>query len=99
MKSEWENSIILDSETSGSVDILKLSQFKDDGYTCLDFYTPNFYSLQGSFWYKFWRAIKLSFFILVGKEYCLHSISIENNDTLNNFKKFVSEMREIEDGN
>lgn len=97
MKTDYVNKMFLDTDIVGGVSVMEIEQFKSDGVVYINFLTPNFYSMQGSWFERFWKAVKLAFFILIGKEYALHTIGIEDNNKLQEFKKFVSQMGDVDD--
>jgi len=78
---------------------LHLSQFKDDGVSIIAFHIASFYSRQDTFFTNFKKGIKMFWHLFVmGREYQLYEILIESNKKLNEFKRFVSELEEIDEG-
>lgn len=78
--------------------ILKVEQFYSDGYSILSYYPMAFNERQDGFFKRLWRKISMAASILMGKEYRLFEIVIDNNEDLNRFKYFVSQMRDIKNG-
>lgn len=78
---------------------LDFSQWKDDGVAFISYNIPAFNAYQNGTWDNIKRRAKIIWNVLFGKEYRFYEIVIEDNEKLKEFKKFVSEMREIEDVN
>ena len=78
---------------------LVFSQWKNDGIAFISYNIPAFYAYQRNLWEVIKHRTKIIWSILGGKEYSLYEIVIEDNETLKRFKKFVSEMTEIEEVN
>jgi hypothetical protein len=77
---------------------LRFSQWKDDSMASISYVVPAWAASQGV--YGGWRnALKIIWNVIRGKEHYFYEITINDNETLNRFKKFVSEMTEIEDVN
>jgi hypothetical protein len=76
---------------------LVFSQWKDDGMAFISYHIPAFYAYQRNLWTTIKHRAKIIWNILRGKEFYLYEIVIEDNETLKRFKKFVSEMIDIED--
>lgn len=73
------------------------SQWKDDGVAFISYNIPAFVAYQNGTWDNIKRRVKIIWNILLGKEYRFYEIVIESNKILNDFKRFVSEMREIDE--
>jgi len=80
--------------------VLEISQWKDDGMAFISYYVRAFDSSQETAWDKFRERIKILWNVVVlGKKHYFYDVVIDDNKTLNELKKFVSEMREVENGN
>lgn len=76
---------------------LEFSQWKDDGISFISYKMPAYYSAQYGRWDRIKNGLKAFWnLVVLDKEYTLYEIVIEDNQKLKDFKKFVSEMREIE---
>ena len=76
---------------------LQFSQCKDDGVAFISYNIPAYFAYQFGTWYRIKRSSKIIWSILLGREYRFYEIVIEDNKRLKEFKKWVSEMKEIED--
>ena len=86
-----------DYECSCGCGELQFSQWKDDGVAFISYNIPAFFAYQHGTWDNIKRRAKIIWNVLLGKEYRFYEIVIEDNKTLNEFKKFVSEMRNIDE--
>ena len=75
---------------------LVFEQWKDDGVAFISYNIPAHYAYQNGTWNNIKRTAKLIWSVITGKEYRFYEIVIEDNKTLQDFKRFVSEMREID---
>jgi hypothetical protein len=71
---------------------LHFTQWKDDGVVFLSYVIPAFCAHNYAGFKNVWKII---WNILRGKEYCFYEIIIEDNKKLQEFKKFVADMRDI----
>jgi hypothetical protein len=95
LRQDYTNAEII--ECNCGCGMLKVEQFKDDGYTILSYYVQAFGVHQETAWDKFKSRVRMAWDILRGKEYRLYEIVIESDDDLNRLKAFVSQMRPIKD--
>ncbi len=84
-------------ECSCGCGVLEFSQWKDDGIAFISYNIPAFYAWQYGTWDRIKRSVKIIWNILLGREYVFYEIVIEDNKTLKEFKKWASEMREIDE--
>jgi hypothetical protein len=78
--------------------MFRVQQFMDDGFVVLGYYVNAFY-LQDNWLQKLWKRLIFAGAILLGFEYRLFDLTIDNNEDLNRFKAFVAQMRPIKDDN
>lgn len=78
---------------------LQFSQSKDDGVAFISYNIPAFFAYQHGTWDSIKRRAKIVWNVLMGKEFRFYEIVIEDNKTLDDFKRFVSEMRSIDEAN
>lgn len=97
MKNKGESISKFEFECSCGCGELEFTQWKDDGMAFITYNIPAFFAGQKGRWDRikngfviFWNLVFLD------REYSLYEIAIEDNEKLKEFKKFVSEMREIE---
>lgn len=77
--------------------VLEFSQWKDDGISFIQYLVPAFTSHQENGWDKMKRRLEIFWnLVVLGKEYSLYEIVIEDNEKLRKFKEFVSNMKEIQ---
>jgi hypothetical protein len=76
---------------------LQFSQFKDDGIALISYNIPAFDAYQNGTWEIIKRRAKIIWNVLLGKDYRFYEVLIEDNKTLNDFKRWVSEMKEIDE--
>lgn len=76
---------------------LQFTQWKDDGIVFISYNIPAFNAYQRGTWGNIASAIKIIWNVLLGREYRLYEIVIEDNETLRRFKEFVAGMKEIEE--
>ena len=76
---------------------LVFEQWKDDGIAFISYNIPAYYAYQQGFWDSVIRRAKIIWNILLGREYRFYEIVIEDNKTLLDFKRFVSEMVEVKE--
>ena len=77
---------------------LKFTQWKDDGISFISHVIHSFTAQQQGRFDRIKTAFKIFWNLAVlDKEYEMYEIVIDNNETLNRFKKFVSEMVEIKE--
>lgn len=73
-------------------------QWVDDGLAFISYSIGAFESMQLGRWDRIKTAFKIWWRLAVlDKEYELYDITIEDNETLEQFKKFVSGMRSIDE--
>lgn len=76
--------------------VLELSQWKDDGMSFISYYVRAFDSSQETVWDKFKERIKILWnVVILGKKHYFYDVVIDDNKTLDELKKFVSEMGKI----
>ena len=94
MKSKEKEEIISKFvyECSCGCSELQFSQWKDDGMSFISLVIP---ARQADGYTGFRNTLKIIWALLRGKEYCFYDIVIEDNDSLNKFKEFVGNMKEI----
>jgi hypothetical protein len=73
---------------------LRFEQWKDDGLAFISLMVP---AQHGGHYTSLKTTIKIIWNLIRGKQYCLYDIVIEDNDTLRRFKKFVADMKEIDE--
>jgi len=78
-------------ESASRVGELRIEQDKMDGWIAISYRLPAFYAMQ----YGFREWLRLLFDVLLGREHLLFDIQIENNETLEEFKRAVSELQEV----
>lgn len=61
----------------------------EDGYMTISTTTSGFMALQPGVWGTIKRRIKAAWFMLRGKEYCLHDVILDKNHW-NQFTKFIN---------
>ncbi len=77
---------------------LEFSQWKDDGISFIIYKIPAYTSAQQGRLDRIKNGLKAFWnLVVLDKEYTFYEIVIEDNKKLKEFKKFVSEMREIEE--
>jgi len=98
MKYEDKEKLIskFDYECSCGCGQLRFTQWHDDGLASIQYVIPAWYA---SGYTGFKNALKIIWTVLTGKQYYFYEITIEDNKQLREFKKFVSEMKDIEDAN
>ena len=84
--------------SSGMDGALRFVQWKDDGIAFIDYVISGFYAKQHGRIDRIKTAFKAFWDLAVfDKEFILYEIVIEDNEKLKEFKRFVSEMREIDE--
>jgi hypothetical protein len=74
---------------------MQFTQWKDDGVSFISYNIPAFHAYQRGLWDTIQRRSKIIWNVLLGKEYRFYEIVIDNNKTLQEFKRFVSSMAEV----
>jgi len=79
-------------ECSCGCGTIDFGYYIDEKEFYISYNIPAFYSHQGNIFKILFRRLKLAWFILLGKEYCLYETVIESQEILDNFKNFISEI-------
>jgi len=75
---------------------LQFTQWKDDGYGYINYVLPAFSSYQIGTLERIGKALSIFWeLVVMGREYRLYEIVIEDNEMLQKFRNFVADMRDI----
>lgn len=75
---------------------LKFTQWKDDGVAFISYNIPAFSAYQNGTWDRIKKALCIFWeLVVMGREYRLYEIVIDDNKQIDAFKSFVSKMRHI----
>lgn len=81
-------------ECSCGTEELQFTQWQDDGIAFISLRIPAWYA-DGYTGFK--NALRIIWNILRGRQHRFYELVIEDNETLRKFKKFVADMREIDE--
>src|SRR6187402_1202400 len=77
-------------ECSDGCGEFQITYWENDGDILLSYYIPKFYS--DSIWEILKNKIKMIWSILINKEYQLWELDLDTKESVETFKKFVSEI-------
>lgn len=92
---DFEDKKAVSFECNDGCGLLKISHSKwhNDDYIFINYFLPAFYAFQYGFWEMLKKRFKIALTILLGKEYTLYEIILENPEEIENFyqemKKFI----------
>ena len=77
---------------------LKFTQWKDDGVSFISYNISAFDAYQHGTWDRIKKAACIFWeLVIMGREYRLYEIVIDDNKKIDEFKRFVSKMRHIDE--
>jgi hypothetical protein len=88
---EQDKSIEFDLECICGCTSLKFMSYPEDKQVCITQYVSNFYVKQNGMFSELWKRIKFAFHILMGKEFYMYDLVIED-EKIAEFKNWVSKI-------
>ena len=85
------NSIKFDLDCMCGCTSLKFTNDTEDNFVTITQYVPNFYVKQNGIFFEMLRRIKFAYYILIGKEFYMYDMIIENEE-IKEFKDWVSKI-------